>query len=85
MSDCPLPEGKVNNETIENVVLFSLESSNPFLPNGISCGYMVDDEAVTFCAFCSVNDCLKAIDTPAEAIAYILPDFLTLSVKLFYL
>jgi hypothetical protein len=76
MSNCPLPEGKVNNETIESVALLSLESSSPFPPNDMFWGYKVDKEASTIRIFSALKARVKAIDAAAEAAAYILPDFL---------
>ncbi|MDR1366546.1 MAG: hypothetical protein LBJ13_01400 [Puniceicoccales bacterium] len=76
MNNCPLPEGKLNNETIENVALLSLESSSPFPPNDMFWGYMIDKSAAIIRIFSALKVRVKATDTTADSAAYVLPSFL---------
>jgi hypothetical protein len=76
MSACPLPEGKVDNATIENTALLALESSSPFPPNDMFWGYSVDKEFSMIHIFSALKSRVKVIDEAAEAAAYVLPDFL---------
>jgi hypothetical protein len=76
MNNCPLPEGKLNSETIESVVLLSLESSSPFPPSDMFWGYTVDKEASMIRIFSALKARVKAIDATVEAAAYVLPTFL---------
>jgi Tfp pilus assembly protein PilN len=76
MNTYPLPEGKVNQRTIEDIARLSLESTSPFSLNDIFWGYCVDGSASTIHIFSALKSRLKAIDLGVEFSHYILPDFI---------
>jgi hypothetical protein len=76
MSTCPLPKGKINNETIESIALLALEESSPFHPNDIFWGYTIDVESSIIHIFSALKSRIKAIDETAEVATYILPEFI---------